>query len=231
MKIEQLLLSFDEGYAEIRNSSDISIFEYLFEVFGIVSEKDCSALSVVSAKLKQMLRTRPDMPSYENAEILSDVTTMLNAFITNLHVNGIQNALGYIANFEDPVTLLEAKQAMVRLQEITSSKVLEMYKEVFEIRDIQDFVPVIAFDSGGIQRYAGILGGAANISGYRALGVCYTTSQEDVHEIAPDLVVPAGSVYPLLTKKGDNNPFAQISLQSTSIRAKGVKLDIPILNV
>ena len=228
MKIEQILLTFDETYKECRAANGVSIFEYIFSIFGITNEKDCTALSLAAAKLKQMLKTNEDTPVYEPAELLSDVTTMLYSLITKLHVAGISNALSYILEFEDPVTLQDAKQAMLRLQETTSTELLAVYKEVFDVGQVLDYAPAIVFDDSDFTCYEGILGNAADKDGYNALGICYTTSWDDVHAIAKDIIKTPGTLLPLVAKRGANNPFAKIAESSKAIKSNCIAANIPI---
>lgn len=231
MKIQDILETFDSDYMKARQDSGIPLFKYIINTFGVTNEQECTELSVLSVKLKELLKLRPDLPVYHEAELLSDIASMLCAFVARLRTMGIGAPLEYIHSFEDPCTLQEAKDALLNVNELSTVEILEVYKEIYHITPILDFVPVTRFEHGDVRSYNAVLGLAMNEVGLREMGLCYTTSLEEVRELAPNLIMAKGMPLPLLVKSGGNNPFAQVADESHEVRAQSVDMYIPLVKV
>lgn len=206
------------------------MYEFIFEIFGVTNEKDCTALSLAAAKLKQMLKADENSPVYDAAEVLSDILTMMYSLITRLHVAGISCALDFMCLFDKPDTLQDAKEVMLIIQEAATPELLDLYKTAYDIKEIKDYMPSIIFSSSDFTEYDGVLGMAADKRGYDELGICYATSHKDAQLLAPNLIQPPETLLPLVAKKGVNSPFSKIAEESSGIKSNTVPMIIPFVS-
>lgn len=230
MKIDLLLSSFDEQYTIVSKESGMNIFEFLLQVFGITDENSCEPLAVASAKLKQMIKTNPDMPDYSNAECLSDVTMLMHTLLTRLHVTGITNGLQYLAEHGTPETLFELKESLLEMQDQSTSEYLTIYKQVCGIAAVDDILPGAYLQDGRLIRCNGSFGKCANYECFAEFGLCYTTSPEDVHKIEPNRIVCANQIYPIYVNRNRMSAEALADV-AECIKAKGVNINIPVVSI
>lgn len=230
MKIDQLLSSFDDHFSLVSAESGMNIFEFLLQVFSMTDEKDCEPLAVVSAKLKQMMKTNPNMPNYHNAECLSDATMLMHSLLTRLHVAGIPNGLQYLADHNNPTTLLGLKDALLEIQEESSPEYLAVYKQVYGIKGVNDVLSGVCIQGGRLTAYEGMLSKCANIKSFQELGLCYTTSADDVHALDPNYIVCDNQVYPVFVNKSRFS-IESITGGANCIRAEGVNISIPVVSI
>lgn len=230
MKILDILATFDDDYAKFRESTQMSIFEYIITTFGATPSSSYSALSVVSVKLKDLLKSDTALEIYDLVELMSDTTNLLYSLLDKLTVAGISKPVEYLKAYGDPCTLYDAKEVLLMVREISSTEFLGLYSEVSANSVTLDFEPMMRFEDGDVKIYPGVLGLAVNSIGYKELGICYTTSDKDVHDIFPDLVVTPNTPFPILINSSVNNPFSQIE-GSEGIKAQQLDITIPLVKV
>lgn len=229
MKIEALLRDFDKDYIAVRGTSGMSIFSYILQAFGVSDEARCEALMAVSVKLKELLKSGQQIAVYREAELMSDVTNLMYTIISKLHNLGINKAVKYMNDLEDPTNLADAKESLMALQEMSSPGMVGIFKSLIDFNSPLDYIPLARFENDNLVYHASILGGAVNADGLRSIGICYTTSAEDVKNVAPGYIQSKGKLLPLVIIPNDANPFAAALGDSGGVRSMSMDISIPVV--